>query len=104
MQTPKEFVTLCRWFHQDWLWGHETGEQAIEAAISNANLSVAQLNMVSAYLDELLSGKYNDEELERIWRKSGAEVSILTEEEGNAAGALRLIQSMVDALARRSHQ
>jgi len=102
MQTPQEFVTLSRWFHQDFDWGHETGEQAVEAAISNANLSVAQLNVVSAYLDELLSGKYNDEELERIWRKAGAEISILTEEEGNAAGFFRGLRSMIDATARRS--
>ena len=102
MQTPKEFVTLCRWFHQDFDWGYDTGEQAVEAAISNADLSAAQLNMVSAYLDEMLSGKYNDEELERIWRKAGAQISILTDVEGNAAGFLRGLRSMIDDLARRS--
>jgi len=30
MQTPEEFVKLCGWFHQDCLYGHETGEQVIE--------------------------------------------------------------------------
>ncbi|ARN82168.1 hypothetical protein [Methylocystis bryophila] len=102
MHTPKEFVTLCRWFHQDCFWGHETGEQAVEAAISNANLSAAELKVVSAYLDELLSGQYKDEQLERIWRKSGAGVSILTEDEGNAAGFLRGLRSMIDDLTRPS--
>lgn len=104
MQTPKEFVTLCRWFHQDWTWGHETPEQAIEDALSGANLSAAQRNIVRAYIDELVSGNYSDEELERIWRKSGAGISILTDQEGNPAEFLRMIGSAIDSLDRRSAQ
>jgi len=102
MQIPEEFGKLCVWFDQDWGWGHETAEQAIEDALSNANLSVAQRNVVRAYLDELASGKYNDEELERIWRKSGAGVSILTDRKGNPADFLRGIRSVIDSLDRRS--
>jgi hypothetical protein len=99
---PKEFVELCIWFQPGLIGGHETAEQVIEDALSIAKLSVAQRNVVRAYLDELLSGKYNDEELERIWRKSGAGVSILTDREGNAANFLRRIRSVIDDLARRS--
>lgn len=76
MHTPRELVTLCGWFDQDFDWGDETGEQAVEAAIANANLSAAELNVVSAYLDELLSGKYSNGDLSSIWRKTGAELRL----------------------------
>jgi len=99
---PKEFTALCIWFHQDCGYGHETVEQVIEDAVSNAELSATQRGVVIAYLDELLSGKYKDAELERIWRKSGAGVSILTDREGNAADFLREIRSAIEALDRRS--
>jgi len=102
MQISDEFAKLCAWFDQDCDYGHETMEQIIEAALSNANLSVAQRNVVRAYLDDLLSGKYNDQQLERIWRKSGAGVSILTDQEGNPANFLRMIRSAIDSLDRRS--
>jgi hypothetical protein len=36
-------------------------------------------------MDELVSGKYDDEELERIWRRSRAGVSIITVQAGNPA-------------------
>jgi len=102
MQTPEEFVKLCGWFHQDCLYGHETGEQVIEESLSSANLSVAQRNVVRDYIDELVSGKYNDEELHRIWRKSGAGISITSGREGDSAIFLRMVRSAIDFLDRRS--
>lgn len=102
MQIPEEFVTLCDWFHQDCFWGHETGEQVIKHALSNANLSAAQRNVVRAYIDELVSGRYSDEELHRIWRKCGAEISITRGQEGDSANFLRRIRSVIDSLDRRS--
>jgi len=102
MQTPEEFVKLCGWFHQDCLWGHETGEQVIEEALTSANLSVEQRNVVRAFIDELVSGKYDDEELHRIWRKSGARISITSGREGDSATFLRMIRSVIDSLDRRS--
>jgi hypothetical protein len=102
MQIPEEFVTLCRWFHQDCDYGHETAEEMIEGALCSANLSLAQRNVVRVYIDELVSGKYNDEELHRIWRKSGAGVSITRGLEGDTADFLRRIRSVIDSLNRRS--
>ncbi|ARN82169.1 hypothetical protein DSM21852_15530 [Methylocystis bryophila] len=99
---PKEFVELCIWFQPGVTRGHETAEQVIDDALSNANLSVPKLNVVSAYLSELLSGKYNDEELHRIWRTAGAGVSITSGQEGDSARFLRKIRSAIDALDRRS--
>lgn len=98
MQTPEEFGAICVWFDQDCDYGYDTAEEIIQAALSNANLSVAQHNVVCAYLDELLSGRYKEEQLERIWRKSGGGVSILSDEEGNAANFLRKIRTAIDAL------
>ena len=95
MQTPEEFVKLCQWFHQDCDYGLETDEQIIEEALLSANLSLAQRGVVKSYIDELVSGRYSDEELERIWRKSGAGVSILTDQAGNPGEFLRMIQSAI---------
>jgi hypothetical protein len=100
MPMPEEFAKLCVWFHQDMFTHFETAEQAIEHALGH--LSVAQRDVVSAYLDQLLSGKYNEEELQRVWRASGAGVSITTGREGDSARFLRRIRSVIDDLARRS--
>lgn len=103
MQIPEEFIKLCRWFHQDCDYGLDTDEHVIEEAILSANLSPAQRSVVKAYIDELVSSNYSDEQLERIWRKSGAGVSILTDQEGNPAAFLRMIRSAIEEFNSRRH-
>jgi hypothetical protein len=93
MPVPDEFNRLCVWFHQD-AWAHfATTEQVIADAISNLNDS--QRKVVRAYLDELLSGKYTEEELQCIWRTTSAGVSISSGQEGDSARFLRMVRSAI---------
>jgi hypothetical protein len=90
MSIPDEFNKLCVWFHQD-AWTHfATTEQVIDDAISH--LTDLERKVVRDYLDELLSGKLNEKELQRIWRASKAGISISSGQEGDSSSFLRRIR------------
>jgi hypothetical protein len=93
MLIPDEFNRLCAWFHQD-AWTHfETTEQVIADAVSH--LSDNQRKVVRAYLDELLSGKHTEEELQHIWRATSAGIAISSGREGDSARFLLIVRAAI---------
>lgn len=60
----------------------------------------SQLETAKAYLDELLSGKYSEEELRDVWRASNANVSPFRGAEGSCTEFLEFIRSRYDKFER----
>ncbi|ARN82167.1 hypothetical protein B1812_14950 [Methylocystis bryophila] len=66
----------------------------------SADLSTAQRELVRAYLDELLSGKYSNGDLSSIWRKTRAELRFGSRK--SATKFLQTMRSVFDSLDDRS--
>jgi hypothetical protein len=68
MEIPEAFLKLSNMFHQDRDLIFGSVEEAISASIYD--LTLEEKLIAKKYLDELLSGNYNDEQLVSIWNKT----------------------------------
>jgi hypothetical protein len=72
MQIPREFKQLCRGFHQDLdLVVNSMDDIAREALLFIERQDVP---VVKGFLDELLSGRLDAQELQEIWHSSPADI------------------------------
>jgi hypothetical protein len=95
---PDAFYEISNTFHQDTHLIYKTLDEAIRASIKY--LTQEERQIAKNYLDELLSGKYNDEQLAAIWEKTDAGsggFGITRGNEGDAAGFLSLIRAALDS-------
>ncbi len=75
MQIPDEFVDLCLYLHQDSfeIYGNDPKDIAAGAT---KHMSDAQKQALAAFLDELLTGNYSEEQLQEIYLRGDPEISI----------------------------
>lgn len=93
MEIPKAFKSICRYFFRGVEEGYNSGEEILQAALSG--LTAEERAVVKQYLDEILDGRYDDDELERIWHAAGAELRIVRNVEGDMAGFLAMLRSAI---------
>ncbi|MBI1867710.1 MAG: hypothetical protein HYS06_05385 [Methylocystis sp.] len=74
MHPPEAFLTYSALFHQDVFVIYPSLEEAFRHA--SDYLTKEQVASVKAYLDELISGRYTNEELLEIWEKSKSEIYV----------------------------
>ncbi|MBI1867667.1 MAG: hypothetical protein HYS06_05155 [Methylocystis sp.] len=97
MDIPDEFNKIGNAFHQDTLLIYKTLDDAIQASI---RMSPQKRKIAKDFFDELLSGKYSDEELAAIWNKTPANsggFGIAEEPENGAAWFLGKIRSALES-------
>lgn len=68
MVIPEAFNEIASLFHQDTHKEYKTLESAAAASVSE--MTREELQTAKSFLHELLSGKYNDEQLEAIWERT----------------------------------
>ncbi|WP_363346164.1 contact-dependent growth inhibition system immunity protein [Methylocystis echinoides] len=93
MVIPEEFLTFTAFFHQDFDLLFPNGEGLIEDAISHTKLE--HQNIIKSFIDDLLSGKFTEDELRMIWRSTRAEISPFRGTEGSCTEFLKLIRSFL---------
>lgn len=93
MQIPEAFLKLTTYFHQDVDLIYPTGEGLIEDAL--AALTVVERNAVKRYLIDLVSGRYDENQLRVIWRSTKADISPFRGSEGDCKGFLKYILSRI---------
>lgn len=74
MNSPSEFETFCRAFHQDIFILHPKVEDAVRVALMP--LDDRQRRSLKDFLVELVSDKFSERELRLIWEKSGADFNL----------------------------
>jgi phosphoserine phosphatase len=92
---PDDFKVLCQTFHQGVDDVYSSTDEMIKDAV--AKLNESQRAVVRAYLDELTSGKYNEEELWRLWYEAGARIRITTGIPGESARFLGMVKAEIDS-------
>jgi hypothetical protein len=75
MKVPHEFTHLVTGFHADSNIGIETVEEWIASVVRDWTTPETR-KVVRAFLDEVLSGDYSDEELEDLWMTPGPSVNL----------------------------
>ncbi|MBU1212967.1 MAG: hypothetical protein KJ587_17105 [Alphaproteobacteria bacterium] len=94
MKIPKEINDVCRNFHQDIHLHTKTLDDMVEFATNG--IGDTERKIVAAYLDEILSDRFSDDDLKDIWYKTPADVYF---PEG---GHLRqLLEKMREALSKQ---
>jgi hypothetical protein len=101
MQTPKnppEFDSLLGAFvpYSDEIYS--SAEDMADAGW--LSLREDEHEAAKAYLDELLSGKYSEEELRKVWRASNNLVSPFRGKEGSCTEFLEFLRSRYDKFDR----
>jgi hypothetical protein len=94
MTIPEEFRFMCIHFYQGVTDDFSSKQEMISFAISDLNSD--QRKVVRAHLDELMSGIYSEEEIEKIWRQAGADVRISRGVKGDATKFLAEIRKALD--------
>jgi hypothetical protein len=89
MLIPEAFKRLGKQFHQDVAVVHESSDDMIKSAIRGFNQN--ERRIIAAFLDELLSDRYNDIELRNVWWKSSAEIDFASA--AQLRSFLRLVRS-----------
>lgn len=74
---------MCIHFYQGVSDDFSSKKEMLNFVISDLNAE--HRKVVRAYLDELMSGTYKEEEIEKIWREAGADVRISRGVKGDAA-------------------
>lgn len=95
MQIPEEFREMCIRFYQGVTEDFDANGELINYAISDLN--GAQRKVVRDDLDELMSGRYSEEQIEAIWRAAGAEIRISRGEKGDSARFLGEIHRALES-------
>jgi hypothetical protein len=72
MKTPNEFLEVCRNLHQDLHLHTQSLDEIVQ--FSTSLMSDAERLVVVAYLKEILSDRYSDEDIKRIWFETPADV------------------------------
>jgi hypothetical protein len=74
MQIPEEFYEFCLYLHQDSfdLYGREPQELA---AGPLRFVPKEKRAVLRAFIDQLLTGNYSDEQLQKIYRSTDADIS-----------------------------
>jgi hypothetical protein len=93
---PEDFKILCRSFYQGVSEVYSSTDELIKDAV--ATLNASQRQGVRAYLDELTSGKYTEEQLWYLWEDAGARIRITTGVPGESARFLGMIKAEIDSL------
>jgi hypothetical protein len=94
MAVPDGFKNVCREFHQDWNLEYQSIEDAVASALDT--LSEKDVAVVKSFLDELLSGRYDTDELQRIWWETPADIYFPEE------GIFRFLRLMRDLIEKRA--
>lgn len=92
MVIPREFVTLCSYFHQDIDLMGSTEEQWIAYALGN--LDGRQKAAVKKFISDLLAKNTADAEFLHIWNSSGAEIGFASARDQRIF--LQKIEDMID--------
>lgn len=93
MNIPDEFKFLCRSFYQGVEEVYASTQEIVDDAV--ATLTPEQKIVVKDYLDELTSGKYDEQQLWDIWEEAGAGFRITTGEKGQSAKFLGRIRAAI---------
>jgi hypothetical protein len=93
-----EFLTMTGAFVQ----GSDEIYSSVEEMVDSGwhCLTKKQHRIVKAYLDDLLSGKYSEEELRELWLASNASVNPFRGSEGSCSEFLELMRSRYDKFDR----
>jgi hypothetical protein len=91
---PDAFRILCRSFHQGVGEIYSSADEIIKSAVDE--LTVEQKHVVKTYIDELTSGKYDEEQLWNIWEEAGARIRITDGTPGTSARFLGMIRAVLD--------
>lgn len=95
---PDAFKFLCRSFHQGVGEVYSSTDELVKDAV--ATLDSAQRVIVKDYIDELTSGKYDEEQLWYIWEEAGARIRITTGVKGESARFLGMIRAAIESWRR----
>lgn len=96
MEVTESVKNLFRGFHQDMFEYAQTPEAIAEEALGF--LGPEDAPSVIAYLDDLLSGRYSDDEIQAIWHKMPADI-YFTE----ASGTVKVLSLVRDLLKTHPH-
>jgi hypothetical protein len=93
MQIPDEFYDFCLYLHQDFdvVYGPEP-QDWIKGALEH--MGREQRAALRAYVNTLLTGSYNGEELQAIWRSTDAEISC--RDERSLRNFLGMVRDIID--------
>jgi hypothetical protein len=92
MLIPDDFNKICRNFHQDVHLEFSSPEEMIRSAADE--LDGKQSNAVKSFLDELLSGRYDDDELQKMWFNTAADIYF--PEPGELRAFLKRMRELLD--------
>jgi len=98
MNIPDAFHKIGSEFHQDTHLLYKTLDEAIMASI--AEMTQQEHEVAKNFLDELLSGRYSDEDLASIWNETPAGsggFGLAKEKENGAAWFLSKIRSALES-------
>ncbi|MBG0810578.1 hypothetical protein IY145_14490 [Methylosinus sp. H3A] len=98
MTIPDAFDKIANTFHQDTHMFYKTLDDAVRASL--VELTVEEMRIAKAYLDELLSRNYSDEQLVANWDQTlggGGGFGISSGNEGDAEAFLGLIRAALEA-------
>jgi hypothetical protein len=97
MLIPVAFKKLCRYFHQDIMLIYSSPKAAIEGAIVDALAAMTNEErvIVQDFVNELLNGRYTEEELETVWSRTPADFDFSGP--GGMVTVLKLIRDLTDA-------
>ena len=90
MQIPEEFLDVCLYLHQDSFDVYGTEPEDI-AAGAIKQMSNAQKQTLAAFLDELWTGDYSEDQLQEIYRRGDPEISFSPMRVFSASFAMRSI-------------
>lgn len=68
MNTPDEFLQLCRLYYPGSRLEYKTKEEWLESGISG--LSDKRKRVIKSFLTELLDGGYSEQRLQQVWRST----------------------------------
>lgn len=91
MEATESVKNLFRGFHQEMFEYAQTPEAIAEEALGF--LGPEDAPVVVAYLDDLLSGRYSDDEIQAIWHKMPADVYFT--EGGGARKVLNVVRELL---------
>jgi hypothetical protein len=75
MKIPDDFRRLCQWFYQGSRDDFATYEEWIAHAIAGVP---DEKQVIKMFLDELLNGRYSDDEIAQVWRSAGPDYDFST--------------------------
>jgi hypothetical protein len=96
MEITDSVKNLFRGFHQDMFEVAHSAEEIAEQALGFLGPNDAP--PVIAFLDDLLSGRYSDEEVQKIWHEMPADIYF-----DDARGTIKVLGLVRDLLKTHPH-